>query len=313
MSRQDTSKKKALKNLCRRYLLGILGCYIGAVGINLFILPVHLLSGGLSGLAIIFYYLMGWPIGVQLIVMNLPLLYMAYRYVGKTYALDTIAGTFLFSFAIDSTSFLAQYHFVQDTMLSAIFGGIVAGAGFGMIFRAGTNTGGMDVIGVVVKKYYSIDVGTVLFLLNMSVILASAFLFDVDVALFTLVAVYASAELTNRFAAGFNREKAILIISQHSDVIGEAILAELNRGVTYFHGRSGFLKAGCDALYVVVNLTQVSKVETLVHRIDGNAFLTVTSVSEVQGRGFTKEKIRYSPTEREQLIAAQNERESSKR
>lgn len=304
---RNAEQNKKIRHLCQRYLLGILGCYIGAIGINLFILPVHLLSGGLSGLAIIFYYLAGWPIGIQLILMNLPLLYMAYRYVGKTYALDTIAGTFLFSFAIDSTSFLSQYHLVQDTMLSAIFGGIVAGSGFGMIFRAGTNTGGMDVIGVVVKKYYSIDVGTVLFMLNMSVIVASAFLFDVDIALFTLVAVYASAELTNRFASGFNREKAILIISQHSDIIGETILSELNRGVTYFHGRSGFLKAGCDAVYVVVSLTQVSKVETLVHRIDQNAFLTVTNVSEVQGRGFTKEKIRYSSVEREQLIQAQSQ------
>jgi len=178
-----TLKKKDIIREVRRYLLILFGCAVCGVGINLFILPANLLTNGLGGIAILLYYLAGWPVGVQILVYNLPILYLAHRFMGRRYAVDTILGTVLFSLGIDVFSSLSSLHPVQDTMLNAIFGGVVSGIGYGLIFRFGSNTGGVDVLGAILKKYWSIDVGTGVFLLNMLVIAASAALFDLVTAL----------------------------------------------------------------------------------------------------------------------------------
>ena len=160
-----TMKKKEIIHEVRRYFVILFGCAVCGIGINLFILPANLLTSGLGGIAILLHYFVGWPVGAQLLVYNLPILYLAHRFVGKRYAVDTILGTVLFSLGIDAFSPLSALHPVHDTMLNAIFGGVVSGIGYGIIFRFGSNTGGVDVFGAILKKYWSIDVGTGVFLL----------------------------------------------------------------------------------------------------------------------------------------------------
>ncbi len=295
-------EKKILEKQARRYFMIALGCLLGSIGFNLFLIPSHLLSGGLSGIAIILYYMTDWPVGVQLLVYNLPILYLAYRFFGKLYAVDTIVGTVMFSAAIDFTSFVVQYELVHDVMLNAIFGGVLAGIGFGIVFKADANTGGLDVLGAIVKKYYSIDMGTVVFVLNMVVIALSACMFSLEAALFTLVSIYVTAELTNRVAAGFNREKYIIIVSGRSGQIGEAVMERMQRGVTYLNGRGGFLRERKDILFIVVSLTQVSRVKAIVDEYDTEAFMIVSDTSEVMGRGFTREKVLYQDTLRRMML-----------
>ena len=304
-----TLTKREIFREVRRYLVIVFGCVVCGVGINLFILPANLLTNGIGGIAILLHYLAGWPVGLQVLVYNLPILFLAYRFVGRRYAIDTILGTVLFSFGIDCFSFLALLRPVQDVMLNAIFGGVVSGIGYGLIFRYGSNTGGVDVLGAILKKYWSIDVGTVFFLLNMFVIAASAALFGLETALFTMVCIYATAELTNRWAAGFTREKAIFIISEESQRIGERIMETLHRGVTYLEGRGGFLQEKKAVAFVVVSLTQLARVKAICETCDPNAFLIVSNASEVRGRGFSKERILYQFAKRNEMI---EEREREK-
>ena len=277
------------KNHLKRYLLIVLGCLIGSLGFNTFLIPGHLMAGGLSGIAIVLYYLMGWPIGLQLIVYNLPILYLAWRVFGRQYLLDTIIGTVLFSVCVDMTCFVAGYGLVQDTMLNAIFGGVLAGLGFGLLFRASANSGGLDVVGAVVKKYYSFDIGTVIFALNIIIVLINIALFDLETALFTLVSIYVTAELTNRVAAGLNREKQIIIISPAAEEISAGIMARLRRGVTVLDGHGAFTNEPKNILFVVASLTQVSNIKFIVDFFDPAAFMIVSDTSEVMGRGFTLE------------------------
>jgi len=278
-----------LQKQIKRYIVIFLGCLIGSLGFNLFLIPHHLLSGGISGIAIIIYYMASWPIGVQLIVYNLPILYLAYRVFGRLYAFDTLVGTVLFSIGIDATSFVGQYELVHDVMLASIFGGVLAGIGFGLIFRCNANSGGLDVVGAVVKKYYSYDMGTVIFVLNVAVVALSIALFGLEIALFTFVSIYVTAEVTNRVAAGFNREKSVVIVSPESDRIAEEIMARIVRGVTFIKGEGGFTRENKNILFVVVSLTQVSKVKFIVDELDPTAFMIVSDTSEVMGRGFTLE------------------------
>ena len=282
--------KAEVKKQCMRYFQIILGCFIVCMGFNLFLIQAHLLTGGLSGVALIIYYLAGIPVGMQNLAYNLPIIYVAYRVFGKLYAIDTILGTVVLSVIWDATAFLQDsVHITADPMLNAIFGGVLAGVGFGMIFRSNANTGGLDVVGAVVKKFWGIDVGTVIFVLNFVIVMGSAAIFTMQEALYTLVAIYVTAELTNRVAAGLNREKSIMIVSPRAQEICNDILANVHRGVTIIEGKGGFAREHKEILFVVVRLTQVSRVKTIVDHYDSQAFMIVSNTSEVSGKGFTLE------------------------
>ncbi|MBQ1416973.1 MAG: YitT family protein [Selenomonas sp.] len=281
--------KNELRKQTVRYIQITLGALIVCLGFNLFIIPAHLLTGGISGIALIIYYLTDLPVGMQNIVYNLPILYLAYKGFGRLYAWDTVVGTVVLSLILDATHFLVDWNITQDGMLNAIFGGVMAGIGFGIIFRANANTGGLDVVGAVVKKFYSVDMGTVIFLMNFIIVMSSAWMFNIDEALYTLVSIYVTAELTNRVAAGLNREKSIFIVSPAAEQICQDIMENVHRGVTFLEGKGGFAQEHKDILFIVVRLTQVSRVKAIVDHYDRQAFMIVSDTSEVSGKGFTLE------------------------
>jgi len=281
--------KNELRKQTVRYIQITLGALIVCLGFNLFIIPAHLLTGGISGIALIIYYLTDLPVGMQNIVYNLPILYLAYKVFGRLYAWDTVVGTVVLSLILDATHFLVDWNITQDGMLNAIFGGVMAGIGFGIIFRANANTGGLDVVGAVVKKFYSVDMGTVIFLMNFIIVMSSAWMFNIDEALYTLVSIYVTAELTNRVAAGLNREKSIFIVSPAAEQICQDIMENVHRGVTFLEGKGGFAQEHKDILFIVVRLTQVSRVKAIVDHYDRQAFMIVSDTSEVSGKGFTLE------------------------
>ena len=272
-----------------RYAQIVLGALLTSLGYNLFLLPAHLLTGGISGIAIVIYYLTGLPVGAQNFVYNLPILYLAYRMFGRHYAFDTIFGTVVLSILLDLTHFVVDWNVCANIVLNSVFGGVLTGIGFGMVFRVNANTGGLDVVGAVVKKYYAIDMGTVIFVLNFLIVAGSAFVCTLEEMLFTFISIYVIAELTNRVAAGLNREKSIVIISGEAEKICTDIMENVHRGVTYLDGRGGLTKEPRGILFAVVSLTQVGRVKTIVRHHDPQAFMIVSDTSEVTGKGFTLE------------------------
>lgn len=281
-----------------RYAQIILGTLLTALGYNLFLIPAHLLTGGISGIAIVIYYLTGLPVGAQNFVYNLPILYLAYRVFGRHYAFDTIFGTVVLSLLLDCTHFVVDWNVCSNIVLNSVFGGVLTGIGFGMVFRVNANTGGLDVVGAVVKKYYAIDMGTAIFALNFLIVAGSAFVCTLEEMLFTFISIYVIAELTNRVAAGLNREKSILIISGEAEKICTDIMEHVHRGVTYLDGRGGLTREPRGILFAVVSLTQVGRVKTIVRHHDPQAFMIVSDTSEVSGKGFTLECESYADAKR---------------
>lgn len=281
-----------------RYAQIVLGALLTSLGYNLFLIPAHLLTGGISGIAIVSYYLTGLPVGAQNFVYNLPILYLAYRVFGRHYAFDTIFGTVVLSVLLDLTHFVVDWNVCANIVLNSVFGGVLTGIGFGMVFRVNANTGGLDVVGAVVKKYYAIDMGTVVFVLNFLIVAGSAFVCTLEEMLFTFISIYVIAELTNRVAAGLNREKSIVIISGEAEKICTDIMENVHRGVTYLDGRGGLTKEPRGILFAVVSLTQVGRVKTIVRHHDPQAFMIVSDTSEVTGKGFTLECESYADAKR---------------
>ncbi len=281
-------KQSQFKAHLLRYLTIFIGSLIEGLGYSALIIPSNLLASGLSGIAVIVYYLTSLPIGLQLIIYNLPIIYIAYRVFGRLYAVDTIIGTVMLSLCIDITAKLLEgAQLIKDPLLGAIFGGVLVGIGCGIVFRANSNGGGFDVIGAVVKKYYSIDLGTVVFAFNLLIILVGIGLFNVAIGLYTLISMYIVGEVTNKVVAGFNRKKLIIIVSPFAELMAGSIMQYLGRGVTFMHGEGAYSHKGLKVIFVVVSLTQVSKVKLIVNAIDPTSFMIVTDTSEVTGHGFT--------------------------
>lgn len=270
-----------------RYVILALACLISASSINLFLVPHQLLSGGIGGIAIILYYLFGLPIGSMILLMNIPLLFTAYRLLGKAYTVDVIFGTVFFSVAIDATMSLNGIPIVDDALLAAIYGGVFTGIGYGIVFRFNGSTGGFDIVAAIIKKYYSLNMGAVNFSLNCIIMLLAAGLFGTKLAMLTLISMFVTAKLTDKVVAGFNNKKTVMIISSKSEQIADEIIKEVGRGVTLLKGEGAFTHQHKNIIFVVVNLTQIGKIKIIAGLLDPMSFMIVQDANEVMGRGFT--------------------------
>ena len=281
-------RRRSLEHKLLQYAGVSLGCLIASCSINLFLVPSHLLTGGATGIAIIFYYLAGLPIGLQTFLYNIPLLIAAWKLMGREYTIDIIVGTTIFSFCLDATKFLNGYAPLDDVMLAAIFGGVFNGIGYGIVFRMDGSTGGFDIIGAIIKKYYALHMGGVIFAFNCLIMIVAGCLFGAAPAMFTLIMMFINANVTDKVIAGFNSRKAVLIVSDKAEQIAEDIILELGRGVTFLHSQGAFTHRERDVVFVAVTLTQVAKIKFITNDIDTNAFMIIMSASEVMGKGFSK-------------------------
>lgn len=280
-----------LKSRPRQHFGIVLGCLIAACSINLFVIPNHMLTGGVAGIAIIFYFIGDLPVGLQTLAYNIPLLIASYKLMGKKYTVDVIFGTVIFALLLDATEFLNAYApKLENLLLASIYGGVFNGLGYGIVFRMSGSTGGFDIIGAIIRKYYSMNIGSVIFAFNCMVVVVAGFLFGIEPAMFTLVCMYVNSHVTDKVIAGLNRKKAVMIISKKSKEISDGIMNELGRGVTFLHGKGAFSGDEREIVMVVVSLTQMAKLKIITHAIDKNAFMIVMSAGEVMGRGFTRSK-----------------------
>jgi uncharacterized membrane-anchored protein YitT (DUF2179 family) len=270
-----------------RYALVGLGSIICGSGINAFLVPHHMLSGGISGIAMIFYFLFNWPLGLLIAIGNIPIFYAAYKLLDREFVIGALYGLAVFSLSIDATQFLANLNLVDDIILAAVYGGVISGLGSGIIFRVGGSAGGTDIIAILVKKYYSYNIGIVSFSINLAVMVVAAFLFGLKPALYTLISMFIAASITDKVIEGFNRKKTILIISDLSEEIAAAILNEVGRGVTFLKGEGAYTRNDKKVIFVVVTLTQIARIKFIVEKVDPRAFMIVQDAAEVMGRGFS--------------------------
>lgn len=270
-----------------RYAMVGLGSIIGGAAVNAFLVPHHMLSGGVSGVSMILYFLFDWPLGVMIILGNIPLFYAAYKFLDREYVVGAFYGLIIFSVSIDATRFLTKLNLVDDIILASVYGGVISGIGSGIIFRVGGSAGGTDIIAAIVKKYYSYNIGMVVFSINLLIMAVAAFLFGLKPAMYTLITMFIGSSVTDKVIEGFNRKKTIMIISDVSDDIAAAILKEVGRGVTFLKGEGAYTRNDKKVIFVVVTLTQIARIKFIVEKVDARAFMIVQDAAEVMGKGFT--------------------------
>lgn len=197
------------RQLAAPYIANFIGSIIAAIGINAFFIPHHLLSSGIGGAAIMVYYATGLPFGMGNFIMNIPVLIACYRFMGRRYTILAIIGTFIYSFILDSLSFLADMSVIHDPMTAAITGGILNGIGMGIIYRYNGNTGGLDVVGAIVKKFYSFEMGNVVMAVNTFILIFAAYMFGLELAVLTFIGSYVTAFLRIKWSSASTNAKPL--------------------------------------------------------------------------------------------------------
>lgn len=288
MSVKSNSKSKSnlIKDILRKLFFILIGNILCSIAFNVFFIPNRLLSGGVGGLAIMGQYLFNIPSGITVFIINLPMFIIGGKMVDKEFSTYAFISMITFSLLLTATNSLGNRLVVDDILLASIFGGIFNGLGMGLMFRNGTCQGGLDIIAAVLKRKYNINLGTALMGANTIIISLSALLFSYKSAMYTLIALYIAYQVLDKIQVGFNTKKNIVIISDKSEELADAIIKDLRRSVTFFEGAGGYSKENKRILYCIVTSSETVKLKDIVEDIDPAAFLTINDVVEVKGRGF---------------------------
>ncbi|MEC5422479.1 YitT family protein [Virgibacillus sp. C22-A2] len=267
----------------------VLGSAVFSFGIVHFNMQNNLGEGGFTGITLLFYFLWGWDPAITNILLNIPVFFIGWKFLGRNTFLYTIIGTvavsiFLIIFQIKPFPTYLQ----SDMTLAALFAGVFIGVGLGIIFRYGGTTGGVDIIARLVHKYAGWSMGKTMFLFDFVVIVTSVFvILDLVEGMYTLVAVYIGARVIDFIQEGAYSAKGATIISSRSDEIAEKILKDMDRGVTVLDGRGSFSGEKRDVLYCVVARNEIVRLKNIINSIDPHAFVAVSTVHDVVGEGFT--------------------------
>ncbi|MGN0351147.1 MAG: YitT family protein [Roseburia sp.] len=283
-------QKKWLREI--RALLFILGGNaLYALAVKLFILPADLMTGGTTGIALVVNYFTGCPISMFVLVFNVLMLLIGFFLLGKKFALTTIVSTFAYPIFLEFfEQLLGEIKIAEDPMLCTIFAGLGIGVALGVVIRNGASTGGMDIPPLVLNKYFKIPVSVSLYFFDICILAAQMLYNKPEHILYgmLLVMVY-SLVLDKLLLIGTTRTE-VKVVSKQPDRIREAILSDLDRGVTILHGEGGYLEQETQVILSVVSNRELPKVEQLIHSIDPESFMIVSRVSEVRGRGFSMSK-----------------------
>ncbi|MBW2056926.1 MAG: YitT family protein [Deltaproteobacteria bacterium] len=266
-----------------------LGSFICAVAVNGILVPKHFLSGGFTGLSLIIYYFveridLGW----LYLILNVPLFVLGWVRVSRQFFFYSLFGMGVFSFALLVTKVTITVH---DQLLAAILAGIIGGTGSGIIFRSYGSAGGLDIVAIFFQQKYSVRLGQTILAFNVMVLLGCAFLFGIDLALYTLVYLFVSTYIIELVLVGLNQRKTVFVISERSTEITRGILEQMNRGVTLFKGEGGYTRVPRDIVYTAITMKELTRLKDLVFSIDPDAFVVVNDTKEVLGRGHEMRKI----------------------
>ena len=280
-------KKINVRDIILDILICTLGAFIYSVGINCFISPNELSSGGATGLAIIANYLWNVPIGGAMFAINIPLFVISFIVFGKNFIIKTLFSTAMTSLLIDAGAyFLPAYE--GDKILAAVFGGALLGVGLGVIFTRGATSGGTDIMGRLLKKAMPhITMGRLVMVCDLCVVLLAGLVYkNIESVLYATIVFIVSSKSIDLVLYGSDSGKMMMIISSNAEEIAKAITSETPRGVSIVPVKGAYTGEEKHMLLSVVRPNEVNKMRKIVRRFDEKPFIIISDASEILGLGF---------------------------
>lgn len=282
--------KKIKKAIARKSLIEIIGTIVGsfimAVGVALFLLPNQLSSGGISGIATITYYLFKLPMGTVIMAINIPLFLFSGYKIGKAFFIKSIIGTISLSFFIDILDKMEPL--TNDRFLACVYGGIIIGIGTAVLLKVNSSTGGSDLISYIAKKYNpTIRTSNIILIIDFIIICLNMLFFrEIEIGLYSAIAIYIMGKIIDILFEGIYFTKMMLIISDKSEEIANVIENEIKRGTTGIYGKGMYTNKEKLILMCVAPRKDIARIKLMARKIDTNSFIIITNSREVLGQGF---------------------------
>ena len=272
----------------KEYIIVALACMVMAFNTSYFFIGNKLAQGGVSGLSLIIHYLSNIDMSYLYFALNIPLIILAYIFLGKNFLLKTLFATFILSVFLKVFASFSEP--LDDILLAAIFGGAINGIAIGIVFYAGGSTGGIDIIAKIINKYTGIPISRILLTTDFIVLSMVAVIFGKVIFMYTLISLVISSKMIDIIQVGIYSAKGVTIITTKEDEIRKRIMEDTGRGITLIDARGGYTQKEVGMLYCVVGQYQLIKVKTIVKEVDPSAFMIVADVHEVIGNGFLVNK-----------------------
>jgi uncharacterized membrane-anchored protein YitT (DUF2179 family) len=283
--------RPAVHDLLIRIALVTAGSLLAAAGIQLFLVPIHLLTAGVAGIALLVSYLTPLPSAAVLVALNIPIFLGTRRLLEREFLLWSLLGMAGLSLALAVTQPLATLHPVKDFYLNLLAGSVVAGLGTGLVFRARASQGGTDVIAAAIRKVSSVRIGPLFFVLNASGVLGLAWFYGLEPALATAVAILVESVVVEQTIVGVGANKAMLTITNRPREVADALMNGLDRGATFLQGEGAYTGNQTKVVLCILRTRQLAVARKIVKDQDPNAFTFVQDVTEVIGHGFERPPI----------------------
>lgn len=284
--RRETRRKQSAGQWAVDLLFFFVGSALYALSVNFFTAPNDIAPGGATGLATLANYLFGLPIGVGILLVNLPLFALAIWLLGGSFTVKTIIATVMMSVLVDLTSFIP--HYSGDKILCALFGGILSGAGMALVFLRGGTTGGTDILSRLLRlKWRSIPMGRMILLVDLVVILLAGLVYrQIESALYAIIVIFCSTKVIDSALYGLDNGKSFLIVSDKNREIAEQIVEKMHRGVTILQGKGYYSDTEKQVLLCTVRRNEAAELSDIVKAADSSAFMIVSDAGEIRGEGF---------------------------
>ncbi|MFP4456494.1 MAG: YitT family protein [Clostridia bacterium] len=268
-------------------VLGILiGSFLTAVGVSVFMIPNKIAAGGLSGIATILYHLFSISPGIFLFAANIPLLLASGFLINWKFALNSVIGALATSGFVYLLENIAPL--TSDPILATLFGGVISGIGIGIVFRSQGSTGGTDLLARILSKYTPITLGQALLSIDVFIIVSASIFFSPEYAMYALIGLFVTTKLIDAVQEGISYTKEIRIISDSVELITKRIISELDRGATLMYSKGAYSQQNRLVASVVIRRNELAMVKEIIRETDPNAFVIVSDVHQVLGEGFTR-------------------------
>lgn len=274
----------------RDYILILTGTFLQAVALRLFMVPAQLASGGISGISQLIHHFTGWSIGLMVFVGNIPLFLLGWRLLGgRRFALRTLVAVLAYSFFTEAVlwlPFFPQNGITNDLVLNSLYGAVVSGIGYGLVYRAQGTSGGSDILARILNRWRGIPMTQSYLITDALVILAAGFVFGWQKALYALIVLYVSGLVVDSTLEGGGTVRTALIITDKCREMADRILTDMERGVTILEGTGAYTGESRPVLYCVITRSEVQQLKTIVHEADPLAFMVIGMAHEALGEGF---------------------------
>jgi uncharacterized membrane-anchored protein YitT (DUF2179 family) len=273
----------------RSHLIITFGLLLNALAWTAFLIPAKITGGGITGVSTLIFYGTGFPLGVSYLIINAVLILISIKILGTNFGVKTIFSVVVLSFLLSLLQRYITKPIVSDIFLSTVIGGILGGAGIGIVFSQGSSTGGTDIIAMIINKYRNINPGRVILYLDIFIIASSFLLFQsIEKIVYGYVAMGLTSYTIDLLFTGSKQSVQMFIFSKKYDEIADRIGKELGRGITIIDGKGWYTGEQTKVLLVMVKKPEASQIFRIIKEIDQSAFMSVNNVMGVYGQGFER-------------------------